>query len=404
MHLVISVNSVPYYFGARFCAATELIGDIVVISSANEGDFAEFVSDRRQSYLARKLFNDRSSYERGIETGEVLAKMHLALDDIDPDVIAVAGWSFSESLAAILWAKQRGRCVVMMSDSQRADGSRFTHREFVKSRVVRACDAALVGGRPHADYVAELGMGRAQLFLGYDVVDNDHFSRGATDARGNAQALREEHGFPARFLLASARFILKKNLPALVAAYSAATQDRSSPPHLVILGDGRERAAIEAAVESHGVAERIHLPGFRGYDVLPIFYGLAEGFIHVSMTEQWGLVVNEALASGLPVIVSRPCGAAAELVIDGVNGFLVDPASVEGMSAAIAALIDMPSDARARMGAASRRTIADWGPDRFASGLKSAAQAALAAPVRRVAPWDAKLLRALSRRNISSVE
>lgn len=337
-------------------------------------------------------------------TAEIQHRIFAALEAIRPCVVAVPGWSSRWSLSLLDWSLRHKIPVVMMSASKADDAPRRAWREKIKSRIVALSQAALVGGSEHVAYMMQLGMPRDRVFTGYDVVDNAYFCRGADRSRANAEVLREDHGLPPRFLLASARFISKKNLPILIAAYSAATRDRAAPPHLVLLGDGKEKPSIQTAIASHGVAERIHLPGFRQYNVLPNFYGLAEGFVHISLTEQWGLVINEAMASGLPVIVSRTCGAASELVQDGVNGFLVDPGSVESITTAIKTLIDMPQEARDRMGAASRRIIANWGPHRFASGLASAAEAALAAPARRLAAWDRTLLQALSRQNIASAK
>src|SRR5207247_9937771 len=77
--------------------------------------------------------------------------------------------------------------------------------------------------------------------------------------------------------------------------------------------------------------EHVHLPGFKPYDELPAYYALANAFVHASTTEQWGLVVNEAIASGLPVIVSNRCGCAPELVNG--NGFNFDATNENELTA-----------------------------------------------------------------------
>lgn len=405
--MIILVRDIGHYHSARYAAYAARAPDAVhVIASLSFSEYDEFSASRIDDrYSVTTLFETREEFESAYRSGRLKERLWGILDGMPcNDIVAVPGWAFPESLSAILWAKQRGRRIVIMSESQRNDGPRNALRELAKSRVISVCDAALVGGSTHADYMASLGTPRQRIFAGYDAVDNEHFSRGADLARANAVALREEYGLPRSFLLASARFIFKKNLPALIAAYVAATRGRTAPPHLVILGNGRERTAVVEAIASHAVGDRVHLPGFRKYDELPIYYGLADGFVHVSITEQWGLVINEAMASGVPVIVARNCGAASDLVEDGVNGFLIDAHSVQNIASAIAALIDMPQDARNRMGAASRRIIANWSPDRFASALMSAAEAARSVPARRLAPWDRILLHALSRQSIARVE
>jgi glycosyltransferase involved in cell wall biosynthesis len=215
--------------------------------------------------------------------------------------------------------------------------------------------------------------------------------------------LRRSLGLPERYLLASGRFIAKKNLPRLIQAFGEALVHDRAPHHVVILGDGLERSSILRAVDEAGLRERVHLPGFQPYEQLPIYYGLSEAFVHVSLAEQWGLVLNEAAAAGLPLIVSRPCGAAAELVEDGGNGILVDPTDTASISRALAAIMQAPPEERAAMGLRSRQIVAEWGPDRFADGLARAADAAMEAPPRHLAAWDRAVLRALSRRSISAV-
>jgi glycosyltransferase involved in cell wall biosynthesis len=290
-----------------------------------------------------------------------------------------------------------------MSASHSEDAARNPFREYLKSRIVKLCDAGLVAGQKQFEYVVSLGMQKELITLGYDAVDNEHFFRGAEQARAQPQATRERLGLPRRYILASARFIPKKNLPRLVECYAMARKNIEDPPELVILGDGPERSRIEAAILAAGLSTQVHLVGFRPYDLLPAFYALSEGFVHVSTAEQWGLVINEAAASGLPLVVSSPCGAASELVRNDVNGWMVDPLDIDSISDALSQLMMLSEDCRLRMGAASRDIVANWGPDRFASGLIGACGLALAQRPKRLAVWDALLLRFLASIKVRSV-
>jgi glycosyltransferase involved in cell wall biosynthesis len=137
------------------------------------------------------------------------------------------------------------------------------------------------------------------------------------------------------------------------------------------------------------------LPGFKQYPDLPAYYGLASAFIHASTTEQWGLVVNEAMASGLPVLVSNRCGCAQDLVREGVNGFTFDPYNVEEMANVMLRLTETPKHRLTEMGDASRQLISAWGPERFARGLHDAAETALKNPPPIATVYDRLLLMAL---------
>jgi glycosyltransferase involved in cell wall biosynthesis len=263
-------------------------------------------------------------------------------------------------------------------------------------RIVVACDSALVAARRQRDYVRRLGIPAERIFFGYDAVDNDYFARTADEARKNASAIRASRGLPDHYLLASARFIAKKNYPRLVEAFSAALRTHDAGHDLVILGDGSERQNIERAARHFKVEDRVRLLGFKSYAALPFYYGLSSGFVHVPTVEQWGLVVNEAAASGLPLIVSASCGAAAALIDPGVNGYRVDPRSIDDITGAIVKVMILSDDERSAMGAASRRIASEWGPERFSQGLLAACEAALTCPPRELGWIDRALFRLLS--------
>ncbi len=321
-----------------------------------------------------------------------------ALEGVDPAVVVVHGWATRDALSVLTWALRQKKPAIMMSESTAWDGPRRPHTEWIKSRILRLCAAALVGGSPHVAYMASLGMPRERIFTGYDVVDNGHFARGADAARGRADELRREGGLAERFFLASARFVPKKNLFRLLEAYARYRATAGIGAwDLVILGDGELRTDLEAHRARLGLERHVSLPGFKQYDELPAWYGLASCFVHASTVEQWGLVVNEAMAAGLPVLVSNRCGCAQDLVREGANGFTFDPLDVEGMARLMYRMAHGETD-RAAMGRASREIIADWGPERFADGLARAAEVALSVPRPRPILLDRALLELLLRR------
>jgi glycosyltransferase involved in cell wall biosynthesis len=401
--IAVLTQQVSHYHAARYRAAAREFEEVRVFSLMNSADFDEFLSHAPDFRNIVRMFEGHGPYARAVVSGALWKRLHAELDAYKPNVVVVAGWSFPESLAAIDWARKSGARVAMMSDSQTHDAVRSVVREAVKRHVVSACDAALVAAGPHRDYAARLGIPAERIFFGYDAVDNDYFANGADEARKNARAVRTMRALPERYLLASGRFIAKKNFPQLVTSFAHALKRGDRGHDLIILGDGRQRVAIEDTARRHGIAHRIRLPGFRAYDSLPTFYGLADGFVHVALAEQWGLVINEAAAAALPLVVSTPTGAAAALVQPGVNGFLVNPWSVGEISQALHSLMTMPGKEREAMGAASRRLVADWSPERYARGLRAACDAALACAPRTLGILDRAILRTLSHVQIRKV-
>ena len=222
-------------------------------------------------------------------------------------------------------------------------------------------------------------MASERVFDGYDVVDNDYFAAGADAARAGAANLRAKHGLPERYFFGSARFIPKKNLPRLIRAF-AAYRAAAGPDawDLLLLGDGPEKPEMLRLIEDLRLGGSVHLPGFKPMSDLPAYYGLAGALVHASTTEQWGLVVNEAMAAGLPVIVSRTCGCAPDLVTDGKTGFAFDPCDEAAMTKALLTAA-APGFDREAMGLAARARVAEWGPARFGTNFWRAAEAAVRA-------------------------
>jgi glycosyltransferase involved in cell wall biosynthesis len=180
----------------------------------------------------------------------------------------------------------------------------------------------------------------------------------------------------------------KKNLTRLIQAYAryrhlasqaASGKGEADIWNLVLLGDGPLRSIYDSQLTTLDLHDHVLLPGFKQYCELPVYYGLASTFVHSSTVEQWGLVVNEAMASGLPVLVSDRCGCARDLVKSGVNGFTFDPYNVEQLSGLMLDLSSSGIDLAA-MGQASQKIISEWGPRRFADGLAQAVRVAVTSP------------------------
>ena len=145
---------------------------------------------------------------------------------------------------------------------------------------------------------------------------------------------------------------------------------------LVIIGDGEGRPKIENKITELDLTSSLHLPGFIQYGELPYYYNHANALVHASTREQWGLVVNEAMASGLPVLVSNRCGSAAELIEEGENGFTFEPYNVEQLAQKMYEFSNGNLNLD-NMGQKSLEIIQHWGTDLFAENLHRAAETAV---------------------------
>jgi 1,2-diacylglycerol 3-alpha-glucosyltransferase len=319
-----------------------------------------------------------------------------ALEQAKPNVVAVNGWNNFGSLAAASCCVDRRIPMVVMSESAREDELRTWWKEIIKRRIVDLYSAGLVGGQRHVEYLVELGMPRDRIFTGYDVVDNGYFARRALEIRNSTppdeDEFRKKYALPENYFLASARFIEKKNLPTLIRAYAnyRHTAQANAPWDLVLLGEGPLQETLNAQLSALNLHGHVHLPGFKQYNELPVYYALAKVFVHASTTEQWGLVVNEAVASGLPVIVSNRCGCVPELVQD--NGFTFDPAKEDELAELLLEMASLSADERRRLGDTSYRIAANFAPDRFGEGLEQAVSVAMKLTPKKFGVIDRALL------------
>jgi glycosyltransferase involved in cell wall biosynthesis len=330
-----------------------------------------------------------------------------ALEQVNPDVVAVNGWNNFGSLAAANCCVVRQVPMVVMSESARQDEARTWWKEMIKRRIVDFYSAALVGGQRHVEYLVELGMPIERILTGYDVVDGEYFRQKAEEVRSQKSEVRYKYGLPENYFLASARFIEKKNLRRLITAYAEYRDrlkgtggtdpgyNRGAPWDLVLLGDGPLRETLNAQLSTLNLHSHVHLPGFKQYDELPVYYALANAFVHPSTTEQWGLVVNEAIASGLPVNVSERCGCVPELVQG--NGFTFDPMDEHELASLLFRMATLSDDDRRRFADVSYEIAANFVPERFGEGLQRAARVALELAPRRFGVIDRALLFAASK-------
>jgi len=295
------------------------------------------------------------------------------------------------AFAIMLAARSVGAAVILMNESHELTAKAAGIGAWSKRKIIGSADAALVGGSPHKTYIESMGLNPSRIFLGYDAIDNKFYNASARDARIAGGSTRDKLGLPHRYFLSVGRIEPKKNIVTLVRAYIAARIGATSGfPRLVIVGSGsmmnavREiclSASLVILERSSGSAETefanadVYLLGFRQIRELPSIYAFADAFILPSSEEEWGLVVNEAMASGIPVVVSQNAGCAADLVSDGINGYRFDPFDIEQLARQLRKLSE-DEDLRRSMGRAALETISVWGCNRFGAGGRSAFAAA----------------------------
>jgi len=302
--------------------------------------------------------------------GDIHGAVLTALRRLRPDAVLAPASAFPEGMAAYLYRTEENCRAVMMDDAWAHTDRRGALIRRVKRHIHRNIDGVFVPADFYRDYYRGLGFPDERIMVGVDVVDNGFFAEGAMQARLREHENRTSMRLPGRYFLFVGRFLARKGLEAMLEAYALYRQQTGEDGWaLVLVGDGPHRPVVEqCAAELPGV----HFAGIRRGADLCRWYGLAEALIVPSESDPWGLVVNEGMAAGLPVLVSRGCGAAHTLVREGENGWTFAPGDAAGLATLMSRLGSMPPSARRSMGDGSSRIIDEWSLERFAEGVDAA--------------------------------
>ena len=331
--------------------------------------------------------NHRSTFLRGVSVPGLQRVFHhdypvtpgvvRALRESRPDVVVVSGWSTFASQAAIAWCRLRRIPYLPLVESHDM-GPRARWRRAVKGavvpRILRNAAGALALGSASRDSLVARGAPRERIRIFANTIDVPEWERRAEVFAQRRRELRANLGAGDDdvIVLSVARLGPEKGLDTLVRAVAGAGDSRL---RLVLVGDGPERLAVEELARELGV--RLHLAGDLPAEAVAEAYAAADAFALLSSRETWGVVVNEAAASGLPLVLSDRVGAAADLVREGENGFVVAASDAESAAAAFKKLADDPELRRA-MGAGSRELVREWGYEPSVENFLAAVREAIA--------------------------
>lgn len=301
------------------------------------------------------LFPERKMEE--LQPRKIRGKLYEKLSQINPDVLIAGAIAFPSGALSVSWAMKNKKRVICFDDAKIEAVKRSGIVNYIKQNVYNGVYAMLY---PSPDW--EL-TGRfwnftdEQMFYGIDVVDNE-FWQDYTD-KSTLECKR--------YFLAVGRQIPQKNFFHIVRSYKTYYDKYGSEKSLplVLVGDGPEHGKIMQFVKEQGLEDMVTLMPFKSQTELKQIYHNAELLILSSSSETWGLVINEAMACGLPVISSNECGATHTLVKDGVNGFSFSLTDEDSLFEKMCQYNELSDDCKTGMRHAALKTIADWGLPRF---------------------------------------
>ena len=291
-----------------------------------------------------------------------------------PDVILCGGYSYLASWSAAHWARRHNIPLLLWSESTEKD-ARSLHVlvEFLKRRFRCLCRAFVAAGKSSREYLLALGVPASVVFIAPNAVDVDCYSALACLARESAESTRLKLNLPVRYFVFVGRLVREKGVFDLLSAYSALDDSSRSRIGLVFVGDGPARSELARQAAQ---LDSVRFTGFLQKEETPAVYALAEALVLPTHSDPWGLVVNEAMACGLPVIVSTVAGCAADLVIEGRTGFQFPAHDTETLTLILRKFAES-TDLKTTMGSESRRHIQGYRPSAWAEGTADGVRAVL---------------------------
>jgi glycosyltransferase involved in cell wall biosynthesis len=286
------------------------------------------------------------------------------------------GYAHGPLLRAFAAAKSRGMKVLVRGEPH--DGLRPGEplwRTAAQRMLFRAVDAFLAIGSANREFYLRRGAPADRVYLAPYSVDNDYFRRRIVAVRrenARTRLLDDLQLHPSHpTVLFVSKLQVRKRCSDLVAAFAALRPGTAA--QLLIVGDGEERGRLEALVRAQGLPN-VRFAGFRNQSELPAFYDLCDLFVLPSEREPWGLVVNEAMNAGRPVVASDAVGAARDLVRHGQSGFVYPVGDVARLRDCLQILLDH-RELRLKMGSCARELVDGWGVEATLGGVRAAISA-----------------------------
>jgi glycosyltransferase involved in cell wall biosynthesis len=273
---------------------------------------------------------------------EIKTKLFDKLDQINPDVIIAGSIVFFSGALGVHWCRKHDKHFIMFDDGKTSFIKRNGFVQYIKDTITSQADALWL---PSADYDAEYKgvFDRPLFFHGYNTIDNDLFK------------IDGEKKFNHNTITCVARLVDIKNFDNLLKAWKI-VESVNNVYRLAIIGSGPLHDHL-LKLKSDLQLKRVDFDGMIDNQKIPMYLYKSDAFILASFAESWGLVVNEAMAAGLPVILSKRIHAATPLLKEGGNGYTFDPYNIDEMAQKILQFINLDIPSKKAMSDSSLQTI-----------------------------------------------
>ena len=295
----------------------------------------------RYDYPYKVLFNTSLDQVKFKERFFALLK---AFNEYKPTVLNITGYFDWAQVLLMIYAKRKGVKIVLSSESSSADNNRSKVKEAIKRWILSHADIFFCFGKSSADYLISLGVKPMQIAVKNAAVVDEEMIRNSYDhAKQQVERGKESLLIRKNFVFVG-RLAPEKNLERLIKAFAELQNSELAAQSwdLVFVGDGPLRKSLETQASESANPDHIQFAGGHPWFKVPEWLAKSDILVLPSLSEPWGLVVNEAMVCGMPVIVSTKCGCADDLLKNGVNGFSFNPESRDELKNALLFFINHP--------------------------------------------------------------
>jgi len=254
-----------------------------------------------------------------------------SLSKFNPDIIIIGGYDNLAYWQAFFYCKILGKkCILWSGTTLLSTGSLIGIRGFLKKIIIKGANKYIAYSTKAKEYLEYFGADSKDIYISTNTVDVNFFHESVSQYRNDRSFLEESKKFPKIMFLYVGQLVQRKGVKQVLRALNTLND---SDIGFMIVGSGPEEENLKKFCNENNL-KNVSFEGFCQQEELPKYYALADIFILPSFEEVWGLVVNEALASGLYVLCSKYAGAAYDL-INNENGVIFNPNNIDEIAKSI---------------------------------------------------------------------
>lgn len=370
----------PYHVD-RIAAAHDVLGEKMRVVGIEYSDRSTtYAWERANSHGFERITLFPAKDWEKISQRQRLRALLSCLIRIKAKHVFLINYHLMDTFLAAVALRLLGKSPYIMMASKYSDKDRFVWKEVVKKWLFTPYVGGITSGGLHSKYLEFLGVRTRNFRTGLDTLSIDRVR-----TCSGSEPAPSGHEYHRRHFTIVARMVPEKDIPTALHAYARyrdLCEERGvAARDLVLCGDGPERGPIERIVREQNIPSVIFY-GFANEKEVCEALGSTLSLILPSVSEPWGLVINEAVAMGVPILCSNACGAVDELVHVGVNGFSFAPGEVEGLANLMFMMSSNEQEWR-RLSLGSLYVAPQADSARFADAVASVVQARTRVPIVR---------------------